>query len=305
MTNFDLYPFIVWDLSIFKKNQYYIGLIFYKNTFEYATELDYLKKLKEIYAKHLPNTENGIKLLCENGEKTTVAFIEFIKIVHERNRLFNFFIKVVNRMKEDYPIDEEELTGVALFGENFEKVLHLDTFILKGDEVRAFYNEKDDSKLFYKAYSITKNGKLEKKTNYEKIKRECEVLYKKRSYGIKAIYNFIENRIKELENKTATPQQIPPVEPLQDFKDSTNQDKIIILKELGVMDYLRGHLYKPDNISSLAEVLSAITGINAKTLNTYINPILNENSDQKNNPYNREENKIKANEILNKLKIHK
>jgi len=81
-----------------------------------------------------------------------------------------------------------------------------------------------------------------------------------------------------------------------DLSDTKATEKIIYLKELGILDILRNK--QPFNIStnSLASVLSAITGENNTTIQSYINPIMNDKTEQKNNPYNKTKtvNKVKA-----------
>jgi hypothetical protein len=71
-----------------------------------------------------------------------------------------------------------------------------------------------------------------------------------------------------------------------DFSDSKGTEKIIMLHKLGVLDFLRTK--EPFNLSinSLATALSGITGIDTKTIQSYINPIYSNSTNQKNNPLN-------------------
>ncbi|RAR74230.1 hypothetical protein [Flavobacterium aciduliphilum] len=95
----------------------------------------------------------------------------------------------------------------------------------------------------------------------------------------------IRKKIKLLENKMET---LNPsnVEKLIDYSDTSCGEKIIFLHQVGVLDYLKK--LSPFNLSinKLAEYLSAITGENATTLQSYINPIFSPTSGQKNNPLN-------------------
>jgi hypothetical protein len=71
-----------------------------------------------------------------------------------------------------------------------------------------------------------------------------------------------------------------------------------MLYKLGVFDFLKEK--EPFNMSTnlLASAISGITGIDAKTVQSYINPIDNPTVNQKNNPL---ETKSKVDKIEQKL----
>lgn len=71
---------------------------------------------------------------------------------------------------------------------------------------------------------------------------------------------------------------------LIDNSDTKATEKIIYLKELGVLDFLLTK--EPFNLSTnaLANVLSSITGEKPETLQSYLNPITSPTSGQRNNP---------------------
>jgi hypothetical protein len=71
-----------------------------------------------------------------------------------------------------------------------------------------------------------------------------------------------------------------------DLSDTKATEKIVMLHKLGVLDFLRNK--EPFNLSinSLATALSGITGIDSKTIQSYINPIYSNRTNQKNNPLN-------------------
>ena len=100
------------------------------------------------------------------------------------------------------------------------------------------------------------------------------------------------------ESNTATP---PPPEPdLIDFSEGTDaKTKLAILYELGVLDYLREKAYPINSANKIASLLSAIIGGEAKTLQTYINPIISPDTDQRNAP--KKIHKEKARQILQAL----
>lgn len=103
---------------------------------------------------------------------------------------------------------------------------------------------------------------------------------------------FLETKKKELEIQT--PQTIIEPEPL-DLSKTSAVEKIIYLNELGIIDFLRA---KPEFMGStnlMATFLSAITDEKATTLQTSLNRLINNDTDDKNHPY-------KAIGTVNKIK---
>jgi hypothetical protein len=103
---------------------------------------------------------------------------------------------------------------------------------------------------------------------------------------------FLETKKKELEIQT--PQTIIEPGPL-DLSNTSAVEKIIYLNELGIIDFLRA---KPEFMGStnlMATFLSAITDEKATTLQTSLNRLINNDTDDKNHPY-------KAIGTVNKIK---
>lgn len=69
-----------------------------------------------------------------------------------------------------------------------------------------------------------------------------------------------------------------------DLSDSKPSEKIALLYELGIIDYLHKKDGKPHTVNSIATVLSGITGIKAKTIQSAINPFINTHSTSKGKP---------------------
>lgn len=88
------------------------------------------------------------------------------------------------------------------------------------------------------------------------------------------------------------------VDILLDLSDTNNKEKIIYLHELGVFNFLREK--EPFNYSTnkLAQVISALTGIKSTTVQSYINPMVNTSTHQKNNPLKNIESKEKVKNAL-------
>ena len=70
-----------------------------------------------------------------------------------------------------------------------------------------------------------------------------------------------------------------------DLSDTNASEKTIYLYELGIIEFLRKTPICASSTNKLAEILSAITGENQRTLQSYLNPIINATVDQKKNPY--------------------
>ncbi|MCF6348708.1 MAG: hypothetical protein L3J20_10480 [Flavobacteriaceae bacterium] len=85
---------------------------------------------------------------------------------------------------------------------------------------------------------------------------------------------------------------------LIDNSNTKGTEKIIYLKELGILDYLLTK--EPFNLSTnaLANVLSSITGEKPQTLQSYLNPITSPTAGQDNNPLNNIKNVEKVKQSL-------
>ena len=121
-----------------------------------------------------------------------------------------------------------------------------------------------------------------------------------RTDGIMSNYKIHFNKIilflgtKKKELEIQTPQTIIEPEPL-DLSKTSAVEKIIYLNELGIIDFLRA---KPEFMGStnlMAAFLSAITDEKAATLQTSLNRLINNDTDDKNHPY-------KAIGTVNKIK---
>ncbi len=71
-----------------------------------------------------------------------------------------------------------------------------------------------------------------------------------------------------------------------DLSGSKGTEKIIYLKQLGIIDFLREKEPFKNSTNKLATAISAITGIPQQTAQSYLNPIVSTGTEQKNNPLN-------------------
>ncbi|KQO33211.1 hypothetical protein ASF10_19245 [Flavobacterium sp. Leaf82] len=71
-----------------------------------------------------------------------------------------------------------------------------------------------------------------------------------------------------------------------DLSDTTSTAKIVFLEKLGIIEFLRTKQPFNTSVNSMATVLSAITGTQASTIQSMINPMLRDDVNGKNNPMN-------------------
>lgn len=111
--------------------------------------------------------------------------------------------------------------------------------------------------------------------------------------------NYIDCKILELLLLKRNELTIDNIENLDiDFSNTKATEKIVMLYELGVLEFLRNK--EPFNVSinSLATALSGITGEDSKTIQSYINPIFSRDANQKNNPLLSKKSVSKVNQKL-------
>lgn len=74
------------------------------------------------------------------------------------------------------------------------------------------------------------------------------------------------------EEKTIEAKEEP--EAFIDYSDNSDAEKIVFLHVLGILEYLMKQQPFNTSINKLAEVISAFTGINQTTAQSYLNPII-------------------------------
>ena len=143
---------------------------------------------------------------------------------------------------------------------------------------------------------------LDFKTQFFKIlELNSYAMYGFLCMNFESISGFIKREI--IKFKVSNPKT--PETPELDFSNNSDKVKLIMLEKLGVIDYIKTIQTKPETISHTSEILSTITGIPTKTLNTYLYPMIrpHRDDDDKNSPYKNPENREKAERELIKLKI--
>lgn len=229
--------------------------------------LRYLTVLKIKYSEKSEECEYYIDNYENNVEKEIIAKTSVYEFLTNEGEQFEF----INRLTID---DEENLPIYPLNAK--ERLLHeIQNAILIRDQVRAIM--------------------LQKRLEFSNIKQ---------------ILDFIDEKItNEKFNLIRFQNTPPPLETVEvpelDFSDNSDKVKLIMLEKLGIIEYIKTIQTKPNTISHTSEILSAITGIETKTLNTYLYPMLRpyRDDEDKNSPYKNPENLEKAERELIKLKI--
>lgn len=206
--------------------------------------------------------------------------------------------------EKTYPLRLKE------FQEKFTDALEIDFIKEEYIDVNVDGISKNKS---YSYFPITLTNEIYRNKKYSLKKREKFLKSKMLGLGYEVMY-YDEDISSYYEDFTTTEtkysiikkQELSNInlEPAKkeiaiiDLSDSKGTEKIIMLYKLGFFDFLRTK--EPFNASknALASVLSGVTGIDLKTIQSYINPINNPTVDQKNNPLIREKT---VNKVCQKL----
>lgn len=142
---------------------------------------------------------------------------------------------------------------------------------VKTNHLKAYRNRNVDNSIFL-VESLYSNGFY--KTNITDLHLFIEKNFFKISYP------KIENI--NLQNSVNLEKEV-----IIDYSNSKVNEKVIALNELGIIKFLQeNNPICQTSTNKLAEVLSCLTGENATTLQSYLNPIINSSqTSQKNNPY--------------------
>lgn len=196
------------------------------------------------------------------------------------------------------------------------KAIELELFKLSKEVFDASKKEyKYWSHCPFSVYKITYNDRLNEALNGDKeIDNEFQFVEKEIRYLNLLKTNFISSKYhsdlsipidKKIRFLALKKQEFLPEnkEELLDFSDSSATEKVIYLHRLGILDFLRKHSSLNNSTNSLAELLSAITGERANTLQSYLNPIYSTQTNQKNNPLNKKKAVEKIEKQLNTMGV--
>lgn len=145
------------------------------------------------------------------------------------------------------------------------------------------YKFKEFNSDYIDNNSILRHEKLKKQINNSLIKRVEYLSQRAKENGFDLIYD----KSSEAYSLERTKQllEVKKEDILIDYDQSSLNEKIIALSEAGVLDFLKNK--EPFNISvnSLAKYLSLCLGEKTTSIQSYLNPLHNNNSDQSKSPY--------------------
>ncbi len=202
--------------------------------------------------------------------------IEEIDFINDEIEKYNICLRLVN-----FPIDKIFNTFWRV-----EYGINLKSFTISQETYDFIFADENDE-YYYKIYNdIVETSRTSgAKIDIEKKIKQARLMFAK-------IISFLETKKTELEIQI--PKTVLELEPL-DLSDTSAVEKIIYLNELGIIDFLRT---KPEFMGSanlMATFLSAITDEKAATLQTSINRLINNDTEDKNHPY-------KAKGTVNKIR---
>lgn len=186
---------------------------------------------------------------------------EFEKI--NQNEIKKYFIEVVCSMK----IPESILRQIAL--DDNESYNTIEVINSVSREINIYGIESIINYLY-----IEENQDPEENQDSVKIIKLIDDIINVK-IGVSNVKNTVNNQPKLID------------ETLIDYSNSKVNEKVIALNELGVIKFLQeNNPICQTSTNKLAEVLSYLTGENAGTLQSYLNPIINNQALQEKSPYN-------------------
>jgi hypothetical protein len=182
--------------------------------------------------------------------------------------------KTLEEYKSDYP---KSLEYYKKQGEDNDEINFIETEIILITESIRLIIENQKSEL--------------------KEKEEIDfnnLLNEKYSSSYKKIISFLETRKSELLPESSLSESV-------DLSDTSAVEKIIYLNELGIIDFLRTKSKAGISNSSLASILSGITGIKADTLKPSLNRLSSNDKLDNRHPYYTKKTVIKVRKFLDNL----
>jgi hypothetical protein len=226
------------------------------------------------------SVHSGIEEFTESFWRDTNDYYDFIPAEFEYNSIIKRELKELNdsntffyccKFKTYAKTYNERLDAFLVEFEDAESINFLqDEFECYSKPIRSHEVYRELNQESYKKLNFTRDKTLKFIVNQAKqigyhINDEGDGFEKMKNYNIE--------EIKETENFTIT-----------DLGELRGTEKILMLHELGIIDFLKTK--EPFNLSnnSLATIIGSITGEKATTIQSYLNPILSPKTIQKNNP---------------------
>ena len=270
------------------QNNYENDLKKFLNVFQDATEKDYLKEVIKIYSNFIDFGRYTVieEISCnyimeEYPEYGELDLNRYTEIMQEKLKIY-CSINGFYDDKNEFPVNLEILD----YWENCNIRTKENTLVITDNRhkhYRQFYNSFFDIIAF------------------------DELKYKNFKFSIFRIIEFIDNKIEKKEPETIQTEnnnEIIEDEILSHYNLQIKQ-KLILLNELGVIEFLNNKLLYKGNASHLAQILNAFLDTKTETLKGYVNLLLRPDNSNKNSPYNSNNRVNETLLILNQFKIKK
>ena len=210
---------------------------------------EFKKKILGIYTKKVENGENiseeGFIDNCANAVKELKGFVVEYTKLIKDKKLSSLILAINFATRDEYLIDYGEIQ------------------LNRKNEIKS---KKDQiNKSFGRDYLI-------------------DVTHLVNIEGSKLCFNdidFIESGLKLIDMQDSQQTESK----LLDLSDTNAVQKLIYLNELGIIDFLRTKNEFLGSVNLMATILSSVTGVKAATLQTSLNRLINNDTDDKNHPY--------------------
>lgn len=252
-----------------------------------AKECDYLKELEKCYKSWVDGNQNiWDYTIMEQLYPREGGYIE-------RRISLDYFGVVVN-------------SYFKVFAKKAE--FNLETFREMIEERDNFFTKnsaRNSLELICKKYSLSKKYHLK---FYEFLsQKNGQIIFDLLKYGDFGftIEHILDDIKIKLEKSNNTPVYHEDEVLYDDHTSLSIKQKLIVLQQLGIIDYIKSIQTTPENITHTSQIIAYIIEGKEKTIKSYLNPMLTEaeGNFSNNNPYNVPQNKIEANKALSKMKI--
>ncbi len=176
-----------------------------------------------------------------------------------------FLARKINR-------DKTEIDFINFKLDNLDKLLVKALSYSEDETEKEIRNELDKFESFNFPSKINYEQSLKDRLKEEKYKNKRQI------HRFRKDVKFYEKKLKLM--------QLLEKEEIIDLSIEKNTEKIILLHQLGIIDFLKNKEPFNTSVNKLATIISAITGIKTTTTQSYLNPMLNKDTDQKSNPLN-------------------
>ena len=219
-----------------------------------------------------------------NREFLVEYFIREFKKAEKENYTANVFYKGCFRS-----LDEIKSNLASQFHERKKEL----SWIISDIKSKLKEGSKDET-LNEKLSSVKDELENLKQSNFYTSVQFAEHPRLAMQFNIETV-NYIESAIKDAHSQF---NEVIHDEILIDLSLNKGTEKVIMLYKLGILDFLKKQEPFNTSTNSLATVLSGITGVDTKTLQSYLNPIFSDGVSQKNNPLKNDKNVQKITQTL-------